>query len=80
MSRTNPRIDAQRAILLQLLASKPNAEDFDKEAIADWQRLGMAPKFYLYNGIEAFASVAQDMLNTLDEQEQAWRKGREHAE
>lgn len=73
MSRSNPRIQAQQNILHQLLANKPKYEDFDQEALADWKRLGMGPNFYLYNGIEAFARVAEELLAKLNAEEEEWK-------
>ena len=80
MSRTNPRIQAQRNILHELLALKPQAENFDETATREWQRIGMGPKFYLYNGIEAYARVIERRLAQLDTEEQEWHAARSENE
>jgi hypothetical protein len=72
--RTNPRIDAQREILRQVLSLQPKAADFDEQALAEWQKIGMGPTFYLYNGIESFARVVEGQLDRLDVEEKEWRK------
>jgi hypothetical protein len=73
-SRTNPRIDAQREILRQVLSLQPKTTDFDAQVIAEWQKIGMGPTFYLYNGIESFARVVEEQLDRLDAEEKEWRK------
>ena len=74
MGRTNPRIDAQRDILQQLLRLRPKETDFDQQALEEWQKIGMGPIFYLYNGIESFARVVEVLLDRLDAEEKEWRK------
>ena len=76
MSRTNPRIEAQRDILQQLLRLKPRETDFDQQAITEWQKIGMGPTFYLYNGIESFARIVEEQLDRLDTEEKEWHKKR----
>jgi hypothetical protein len=73
MSRSNPHIQAQREILQQLLQVQPKAEDFDQEDIAAWQRIGMGPKYFLDNGIQAYAQVIEQMIRKLDTEEEEWR-------
>lgn len=74
---THPRIAAQREILQQLLQKRPSEDDFDAQAIADWQRMGMGPLFYLYNGIRAYEQVIEQALQQLGEEERAWNNARQ---
>lgn len=75
--RPNPKIDAQRTILQEVLALKPHESEFDQNALQDWQRIGMGPRFYLYNGIAAYARIIEERLAKLDEEEKAWQAQRE---
>lgn len=76
MTRPNPRIDAQRSVLLELLDNMPSADDFDETDTREWQRLGMGPKFWTYNGIAAVQRLIEAKLDALDEEEAARSQAR----
>lgn len=73
----NPRIDRDRALILALLAAFPDENSFSADDLAGWQAMGMGPRFYLYNGINAATRVSEDKLDKLDTEEKAWREARE---
>lgn len=70
MSRTNPRIEAQREVLQRLVETEFDTESYTGEFIdSNW-----TPQFHLHQGIENFRRVIQEELDKLDTEEDEWRK------